>query len=254
MAGQVAIVTGGATGIGYATALQLARLGASVVIASRTESELSAAAAKIEVKSGSRCLPVVTNVKDEQAVAHLVQRTVDEFGQIDVLVNNAGGARLTPLENIPTKAWDVIFDLNVRSAYFSTREAGKHMIERKSGSIINISSGAGVHGVKGGAPYAAAKSALQMFTAVTAAEWGRFGIRCNAVAPGLIASPRSLAAWEAVKIDPEQQSASIPLRRVGTPDEVANMIVFLASRAGSYITGQTISVNGGPAMGGVSDG
>ena len=249
--GRTAIVTGGGTGIGYATALQLARLGANVVIAARTADELEAAAARIADASGSRCLAVPTDVKSEEAIVAMVQRTVDEFGRIDVLVNNAGGTRMGPLETIPTRGWDSIFDLNVKSAYLCTREAGKHMIERKAGSIINISSGAGENGVKGGAHYSAAKSALQMFTKVTAAEWGRFGIRANCVAAGAIASERVLDAWKVAGLEPDEMGGAIPLGRTGTPDEMANMIVFFASDAASYITGQTIGVNGGPALGGI---
>lgn len=249
--GRTAIVTGGGTGIGYATALQLARLGANVVIAARTADELESAAARIADASGSRCLAVPTDVKSEEAIVAMVQRTVDEFGRIDVLVNNAGGTRMGPLETIPTRGWDSIFDLNVKSAYLCTREAGKHMIERKAGSIINISSGAGENGVKGGAHYSAAKSALQMFTKVTAAEWGRFGIRANCVAAGAIASERVLDAWKVAGLDPDEMGGAIPLGRTGTPDEMANMIVFFASDAASYITGQTIGVNGGPALGGI---
>ena len=248
---RVAIVTGGGTGIGYATALQLAKLGAKVVVASRTASELEASAARIAKESGSQCLPVPTDVKDENAVIAMVQRTIDQFGRIDILINNAGGTRMGPLETIPTKGWDSIFDLNVRSAYFATREAGKHMIAQKSGAIVNISSGAGINGVKGGAHYSAAKSALQMFTTVTAAEWARFGIRANCVAAGAIASPRAVDAWNVAGLNAHDMGAAIPLKRTGTPDEMANMIVFFASDAASYITGQTIAVNGGPSIGGM---
>lgn len=252
-AGKVAIVTGGATGIGYATALQLARLGASVVICSRTVDELEAAAARITAESGCTCIGIPTDVKDEAACIALVQQTVDTFGRIDVLINNAGGTRMGPLESIPTKGWDSIFDLNVKSAYVLTREAGKHMVAQKSGAIVNISSGAGVNGVRGGAHYSAAKSALQMFTKVTAAEWGKHGIRVNCVAAGAIASERVLDAWKVAGLEPDQMGAAIPLRRTGTPDEMANMIVFFASDAASYITGETISVSGGPNIGGIPD-
>ena len=249
--GRVAIVTGGATGIGYATALQLAKLGAGVAICSRTVDELEDAAARISAQSGSKCLAVPTDVKQEEAVVAMVQRTLDEFGRIDVLINNAGGTRMGPLEHIPTRGWDSIFELNVRSAYVATREAGRHMIERGAGAIVNVSSGAGITGVKGGAHYSAAKSALQMFTRVTAAEWGRFGIRANCVAAGAIASERVLAAWDAAGLDPEQMGAAVPLGRTGTPEEMANMIVFLASDAAGYVTGQVIAVDGGPSLGGI---
>ena len=249
--GKVAIVTGGATGIGYATALQLAKLGATVVICSRTVDELEAAAARITEASGKRCLGVPTDVKNEEACIALVERTMAEFGRIDVLVNNAGGTRMGPLETIPTKGWDSIFDLNTKSAYIITREAGKHMIAQKSGAIVNISSGAGVNGVKGGAHYSAAKAALQMFTRVTAAEWGRFGIRANCVAAGAIASERVSEAWKVAGLDENAMGAAMPLGRTGTPDDMANMIVFFCSDAASYISGETISVSGGPNIGGI---
>lgn len=249
--GKVAVVTGGATGIGYATALQLAKLGASVVICSRTVDELEAAAERIAKESGQRCLAVPTDVKDEAACIALIERTIDEFGRIDVLVNNAGGTRMGPLESIPTRGWDSIFDLNTKSAYILTREAGKHMIAQNSGAIVNISSGAGVNGVKGGAHYSAAKAALQMFTKVTAAEWGRFGIRANCVAAGAIASERVSEAWKVAGLKEEEMGAAMPLGRLGTPDDMANMIVFFASEASSYISGETISVSGGPNIGGI---
>ena len=155
-------------------------------------------------------------------------------------------------KHIPSRGWHSIFELNIHSAYYCTREAGKHMIEQRSGAIVNISSGAGMNGVKGGAHYSAAKAALQMFTRVTAAEWGRFGIRANCVAAGAIASERVLEAWKVAGLDPDEMGAAIPLGRTGTPDEIANMIVFFASDAASYITGQTIGVDGGPALGGIS--
>jgi 3-oxoacyl-[acyl-carrier protein] reductase len=251
--GRVAIVTGGGTGIGYATALQLARLGASVVIASRTENELSAAAQSIRDASGAHCIAVPTDVKDEAAITRLMARAEKEFGRIDILINNAGGTRMGPLENISAKAWDSAFDLNMRAAFLCTQEAGKRIIAQKSGAIVNVSSGAGITGVKGGAHYSAAKSALQMFTTVTAAEWGKYNVRVNCVAPGLIASPRASEAWRVAGLDADALTENIPLKRIGVPDDLANMIVFLASDAASYISGQTISVDGGPKLPGASD-
>lgn len=251
LTGRIAIVTGGATGIGYATAWQLARLGAGVVIASRTVDELEASAAQIGKETGARCLAIPADVKDEGAVIRLVQQTIDAFGRVDILINNAGGTRMGPLESIPTRGWDSIFNLNVRSAYLCTREAGKHMVTQKSGAIVNISSTAGITGVRGGAHYSAAKSALQMFTTVTAAEWGRYGIRVNCVAAGMIASPRAVAAWKTAGLEPSAMARGIPLGRPGQPHEIANMIVFFASDAASYITGQTVAVNGGPSLNGI---
>ena len=253
LTGRVAIVTGGGTGIGAATASLLARHGADVVIASRTVEELERKAAAIAAESGRRCLPVPTDVKDEEQVVRMVQRTVDELGRVDILVNNAGGTRMGPLQGITTRAWDSSFDLNVRSAYFCTREAGRHLLAQGSGAIVNVSSGAGVHGVKGGAHYSSSKAALQMFTTVTAAEWGRFGIRANCVAVGLVASERAVDAWQVAGIDPVSMAANNPSRRPGRPDEVANAILFFVSDAASYISGQTLSVDGGPSIGGIPD-
>jgi NAD(P)-dependent dehydrogenase (short-subunit alcohol dehydrogenase family) len=182
-----------------------------------------------------------------------VQRAIDELGRIDILINNAGGTRMGPLAGITTKAWDATFGLNARAAYFCTREAGRHLVAQRSGAIVNVSSDAGVRGVRGGAHYASAKAALQMFTAVAAEEWGRYGIRANCVAVGLVASPRAVEAWRVAKLDTAAATASVPLGRPGTPEEVAQAILFLASDAASYITGQTLAVDGGPQMGGIPD-
>ena len=253
LTGRVAVVTGGGTGIGAATAHLLAHHGADVVIASRTADELQRKAAAIRESSGRRCLAVPTDVKDEQQVVSLVQRTKDEFGRIDILVNNAGGTRLGPLSGISTKAWDSSFDLNVRSAYFCTREVGQHMVAQRSGAIVNISSMAGLRGIRGGAHYSSSKAALQMFTTVTAAEWGQYGVRVNCIAVGTIASERAVDAWKVAKLDIAANMSRIPLGRVGTPEEVAYVVLFFVSAASSYVSGQTLAVDGGPNISGIPD-
>ena len=253
LSGQVAVVTGGGTGIGAATAHVLAEHGAEVVIAARTVEDLERTSASVQEATGRRCLTVRADVKDEEQVVRLVQRAVADLGRVDILVNNAGGTRMGPLSDLPTKAWDASFDLNVRSAYFCTREAGRHMRRQGGGAIVNISSGAGVNGVKGGAHYSSSKAALQMFTRVTAAEWGRYGIRANCLAVGAIASERSVAAWEVAGLDQAALSTGTALGRLGQPREVANVILFLAGPAASFVSGQTFEVNGGPNMGGIGE-
>jgi NAD(P)-dependent dehydrogenase (short-subunit alcohol dehydrogenase family) len=252
--GRVAVVTGGGTGIGAAAARRLAEHGADVVVAARTASDLERTSAAVEEATGRRCLAVPTDVKDEEQVVRLIQRTVDELGRVDILVNNAGGTRMGPLAELPTKAWDASFALNVRSAYLCTREAGRHFVAQGSGAIVNISSGAGVTGVKGGAHYSSSKAALQMFTRVTAAEWGPHGVRANCIAVGGVASERAVAAWEVAGIDQAELGAGVPLGRLGTPDDVARVILFFASDASAFVTGQTLSVDGGPGLGGIDVG
>jgi 3-oxoacyl-[acyl-carrier protein] reductase len=253
LTGRVAVVMGGGTGIGAATAGLLAAHGADVAIAARTVEDLEQAAERIEASCGRRCLAVPTDVKDEQQIVAMIERSVQELGRIDILVNNAGGARLGPLLDLPTKAWDASFDLNVRSAYIATREAGSHFLRQRSGAIVNVSSDAGVYGVQGGAHYSAAKAALQMFTEVTAAEWGRHGVRANCIAVGGIASERAIAAWEVAGIDPVAIGEGTMLRRIGRPEEVAAAIPYLVSDAASYVTAQIISVDGGHPMGGLRE-
>ena len=250
LCGRVAIVTGGGTGIGAATARLLAHHGADVVIASRTIENLERTADSVRALGGGRCLVVPTDVKDEEQVMRMTNRAIEEFGRIDILINNAGGTRMAPLKALSTKSWDSVFDLNVRSAYLCTREAGRYMIEQRGGAIVNISSTSGSSGVKGGAHYASAKAALQMFTKVTAGEWGRYGIRANCIAAGMISSPRAVAAWKAAKLD--LSGTGILLGRTGTPEEVANTILFFVSDAASYVTGQTLFVDGGAPMSGIA--
>lgn len=248
--GRVAIVTGGGTGIGKATALLLAHYGCDVVIAGRTESVLRAASAEIGDATGRKCLAVPTDAHEEEQVQRMVARTVEEFGRVDILSNNVGWGDAATLSEVDYTAWRFEFTRNVDPAFFCTKAVGPQMRAQGGGAIVHNSSVAGVDGVAGMSAYSVAKSGIVMFTRVAAAEWGQYGIRVNAVAPGLIATENAMVTYDANNIDPDAMCASRPLRRAGTAHEVARAIVFLASDAASYITGETIEVSGGKVMGG----
>ena len=248
--GKVAIVTGGGEGIGAATALLLARCGANVVIAGRTEKTLERTSQEIERSTQRRCLGVPTDVRDEQQVERMVARTVEAFGRIDILVNGVGWSVRSPISTMKTELWREDFTLNLDTAFYCARAVAQHMLAQRSGAIVNISSVAGSVGVTGLAAYSTAKAGVQMFTRVAAAEWGPHGIRVNCVAPGLIATDNAMKDFKAANLDVDAVCSARPLRRAGRPEEVAKVIVFLASDAASYVTGETISVTGGPLVGG----
>jgi NAD(P)-dependent dehydrogenase (short-subunit alcohol dehydrogenase family) len=253
LTGRVAIVTGGGEGIGAATALLLARYGAHAVIAGRTEARLEKTSRQIQEKTGRRCLGIPTDVRDEQQVERMVARTIEEFGRVDILINGVGWSVRAPINRLKTELWHEDFKLNLDTAFYCTRAAGEHMRAQGGGAIVNISSVAGTDGVAGMASYSTAKAGLLMFTRVSAAEWGPHGIRVNCVAPGLIATENAMKDFKAANLDVDAICGGRPLRRAGKPEEVARAIAFLASDAASYITGETISVTGGPSLGGSGD-
>ena len=250
---RVAIITGGGSGIGAAAARLLAAYGADIVLAGRTRETLDDTAKEITEHTGRRCIGIPTDVRQEDQVINLVDKTLAEFGRIDILINNAGGARGRPLKDMTSKMWHSAFNLNIHAAFYCSHQVAPHFLSQGSGIIVNVSSLAGINGTKGVAPYAAAKCGLQMFTRVAAAEWGHKGIRVNCVAAGMIASEGALKNWQSANLDVEAGCANLPLRRPGEPEEVANAIVFLASDAASYITGETLAVSGGPQLGGFAD-
>lgn len=247
--GKVVIVTGGGTGIGAVTAELFARSGAQVVIAARNTERLAAQAEAI----GHGCLAIPTDVTDEARCKALIDQTLERFGKIDVLVNNAGGARHAPIAKFRSDKWLAEFDLNVHSAFYCARAAAEAMIAAGSGAVVNISSLAGVNGTMGVAAYSAAKAGLQMFTRVAAAEWGPKGVRVNCVAAGMIATELAQANWAKTGFDASTAASGFPLRRPGMPEDVAQAVLFLASDGASYITGETLVVGGGPQLKGMID-
>jgi len=250
--GKIVLVTGASLGIGAVTAQMFAEAGADVVIAARGADKLEERAEAVRSSTGRRCLAVAADVTDPAQVRTLVDRALETFGRIDILINNAGNSVRSSLRKLTPELWRHGRALNMDSAAYCTMAVGEHFLERKSGVIVNISSVAGINGTMGEVPYSAGKAGVQMLTRVAAAEWGPHGIRVNCVAPGMTTTEKVQGKIDA-GIYTEQAFARFPLRRPGTSEEVAHAILFLASDYASYITGQTLAVDGGPPIAGFTD-
>ena len=244
---RVAIVTGAGQGIGAATARRLAAQGATVFLFERN-ARAGAATADSITAEGGRALAVDCDVSSRASVEAAVNAVVAECGRIDVLVNNAGITRDNLLFKLSDEDWSTVLNVNLTSVFLMCRAAQQHMVAATYGRIVNLSSRSAL-GNRGQANYAAAKAGIQGLTATLAIELGPFNVTVNAVAPGYIATPMTAATAERVGATVEQHQQEVaertPLRRVGQPDEVAAVIVFLASDDASYVSGQTVYVNGG---------
>jgi len=244
LSGRVAIVTGGSRGLGEEIADGFAEAGAALVLCARREEWLTPTLERFQ-KQGVRVeglLADVTNPKDVQAV---VDKAVQAFGQVDILVNNAGISWGAPSEDMPLDKWQKVLDVNLTGAFLCSQAAGREMLKRQYGRIINIASIAGLHSsVKGPhfAGYAASKAGLMGLTRELAASWGRSNIRVNAIAPGFF---HSRLADPAIPLAEPSIKASSPIPRVGNAGEMKGVAVFLAADASNYITGQVIVVDGG---------
>lgn len=244
LAGKTAIVTGGSQGIGRAIAKRLAELGATVVICGRRQEVLEQVAADIRSAGGS-ALPLVCDVTSNDDVEALVHATLAETGRIDILVNNAGINRDTLLMRMSEDDWDTVLDVNLKGMYRCTKAVLRPMLKQRSGRIINISSVVGLTGNPGQANYAAAKAAVLGFTKSVAREVASRGITVNTVVPGYIDTDMTRALSEDQR---ERLLKQIPLERMGTPEDIAHAVAFLASDEAGYITGQSLIVDGGLVM------
>ncbi len=243
--GRVAIVTGGGTGIGRATALVLARYGADVVVAGRRPGPLKETAAAVEAL-GRRAIATPSDVSQPQECQRLVDTAVDTLGQVDVLVNNAGGGLTKPIMDWADDEWDQVMDVNLKSAWFTSRYAAQHMLSQGRGAIVNISSAAGLNGMATAAIYGAAKAGLNNLTGSMAAAWTGQGIRVNSIACGAIRTPGLTKAAEDIGLDVELFGRSNALGRLADPEEIAFGVLFFASEAASFCSGQTLFIGGGP--------
>jgi 3-oxoacyl-[acyl-carrier protein] reductase len=239
--GRVAIVTGGSRGIGAAIATWLAEAGAAVVVSGRDSARLEGAVKELEAR-GAPALGLVADAARREDCERLVDTARERFGRIDVLVNNAGITGDALLLRMKDEDWDRVIAVNLRGAFLMTRAAAKTMVRQKSGRVINVTSVAGAMGNAGQANYSAAKAGLIGLTKASARELAHWSITVNAVAPGLIATDMAAAMPPTAR---DALIAQVPLGRMGTAREVAEMVGFLAGDAAAYVTGQVFHVNGG---------
>jgi len=243
---RVALVTGASQGIGRAIAVELAKVGAHVAVCSRRADALEGVAAAVRAE-GRKALVLPCDVGDGAQVEAAVARTVDTFGRIDVLVNNAGYRIRARLEDLPRHEWDAMIATNLTGVFLFSQAVGRVMIQQKAGTIVNVSSVAGRSGSRGMAAYAAAKAGVTALTQSLGAEWAKYGIRVNAVAPGPVETEGVLEVWKTPAMI-ANASREVPLGRLGRPEEIAWAVIFVASDQAQFMTGETMYVSGGPRV------
>jgi len=243
LGGKVAVVTGGGKGIGKAISMGLAGCGAKVVLASRTQQELEKVADEIK-GGGGDATPVVTDLMVGEQLDKLVEITMNTYGRVDILINNAARSFLRPLMDLREDGWDKIFDTNCKAAFLLSRAVAKIMGEQGGGRIVNITTVGAVRGGAGMGVYHASKAALTMLTKCMAVEWASLNVNVNAVGPGLTKTAFSQPIWENPEIE-QMITSRIPKGRLGEPEEVVGAVLFLCSEDSNYITGESIYVDGG---------
>ncbi|HTZ96108.1 MAG TPA: 3-oxoacyl-[acyl-carrier-protein] reductase [Terriglobales bacterium] len=243
--GRVALITGASQGIGRACAVKLAESGATVAVAARSQEKLNELAQEIVAKGGQAVVFPV-DVANEDEIKSAFKAAIAQFGKIDILVNNAGITRDQLVMRMKRADWDAVINTNLTSAYLCIQQVIGSMLKQRWGRIINITSVFGQMGQAGQANYASSKAGLIGLTMAIAREVGSRSITCNAVAPGFIETPMTSVLGEDFK---QNALKSIPLARIGTPQDIANAVAFLASEEAAYITGHVLNVNGGMLMG-----
>jgi NAD(P)-dependent dehydrogenase (short-subunit alcohol dehydrogenase family) len=247
LAGRVALITGASRGIGAATARAFAQAGAAVVLAARDEAALVAVAQEVQALGGE-ALAVPTDVGEPAAVERLVQRTLDAYGHLDAAFNNAGATfRPTPLADLPIEEFDRVVQVNLRGVFLAMKYEVPAMLASGAGAIVNMSSTAGLRAVPGVAPYVASKHGVIGLTETAALDYAARNLRVNALAPGPIYTEHLERAGEQAR---EYVAQTVPMRRLGQPEEVAATVVWLCSDQASFVTGATFTIDGGRMAGG----
>jgi NAD(P)-dependent dehydrogenase (short-subunit alcohol dehydrogenase family) len=247
LSAKVAIVTGSSRGLGQYLAAALARAGADLVITSRTIESLEPFKKALD-EMGRKALPIELDVRDHESIRAMVGKVIETYGKIDILVNNAGCNIRKPAVEVSWDDWNTVVDTNLKGAFFTSQAAAAHMIPRRYGRIINIGSVTSVFGYAGIAPYCASRGGIKQLTMSLADEWGTYGITVNCLAPGWFKTEQTRALYESREWV-EYLVDRIPLKRPGQPHDLDGAVVFLASDASEYITGQTILVDGGISTG-----
>jgi len=240
---KVAIVTGAGRGLGAAMAKGLAEAGASVVVAD-IDLQSATATAEIIKEGGGKALPVSVDVGSAADVKAMVDACVNTFGTVDILVNNAGINRRNPCVEMSEEDWDAVIRVNLKGTFLCTREVGKILVAKKSGKVINIASLLATVAQPNRGPYASSKGAVAQFTKVLALEWAPYNINVNAIAPGYVATELNTKLMEDKQVY-DEITARIPMGRWADPEEMIGAVVFLASDASSYMTGQLVNIDGG---------
>ncbi len=247
--GKVALITGAARGIGFATAEKLAEEGARIALCDLDAPAAAEAAARVAASHGTTCIGIGCDVADEAGVEAMTTRVIEELGGLDILVNNAGVTRDNLLFKMSAADWDTVMNVHLRGAFLCTRAAQRHMVKQKSGKIVSLSSTSAL-GNRGQLNYSTAKAGLQAFTRTAAIELGPFNINVNAVAPGFVDTEmtRQTAIRRGYTVEDymKLRAQNIPLGRVGVPRDIANVIAFLCSEEASFVSGQIVYVKGGP--------
>lgn len=245
LAGKVALVTGASRGIGRAVALQLAKSGAKIAVNYAGNQAAAEEVKQLIEENGGEAILVQADISSSESVDAMVSAVMDAFGRIDILVNNAGITRDTLLMRMKEVDWNAVIQTNLTGVFYVTKAVSKIMMKQRSGRIVNMSSVVGLMGNAGQANYAAAKAGVIGFTKSMAKELAARNITVNAIAPGFIATDMTAVLSDKVK---EDLATKIPLGRLGAADDIANAVLFLVSDSASYITGQTLNVDGGMVM------